>query len=224
MYTRRYEEQAQTEKGKTDSCLHPALFAAHSLQRIPGHPGQAGWLAGHFASLVLGREQRPGVENTAYLASKASGRIQDFPVLWGNSRIKGQCFLMGLLDGTQSLLSPGPQEGATLQGELFLTPGPGRGLPLVPGAQELTFQRVRRERMVGPLLFCTLCLSCPQEGTSWPSMAPITLHCSAEQVRAGGRRSHKQAQKSECVQRALAAGVGRPSQCVMEMQLETDPK
>ena len=57
-------------------------------------------------------------------------------MLWGNSRSKGQCFLMGLLDGTQSVLSPGPQEGATLQGQLFLTPGAGRGLPLVPGAQE----------------------------------------------------------------------------------------
>lgn len=75
-------------------------------------------------------------------------------MLWGNFRIKGQCFLMGLLDGTQSVLSPGPQEGATLQGQLFLTPGAGRGLPLVAGAQELTFHGVSRERMVGPRLFC----------------------------------------------------------------------
>ena len=43
------------------------------------------------------------------------------------------------------------------------------------------------------------CLSCPWEGASGLSTAPITLHCSAEQVRAGGRWSHEQAQKSDDV-------------------------
>lgn len=158
----------------------PSTLCSPLAEKIQGHPGQAGWLAGHFASLVLGREQRLGVENTACLASKASGRIQDFPGLWGNSRIKGQCFLMGLLDGTQSLLSPGPQEGATLQGELFLTPGPGRGLPLVPGAQELTFHGVSRERMVGPLLFCSPASPALRRvplGPPWPP-SPSTVQLS----------------------------------------------
>lgn len=114
------------------------------------------------------------------MALKASGRIQDFPVLWGNSRIKGQCFLMGLLDGTQSLLSPGPQERATLQGQLFLTPGGGRGLPLVPGAQELTFHRFSREGMVGPLLFCppaSPALGKVPLGRPWPP-SPSTVQLS----------------------------------------------
>lgn len=133
-------------------------------------------------------------------------------MLWGNFRIKGQCFLMGLLDGTQSVLSPGPQEGATLQGQLFLTPGAGRGLPLVPGAQELTFHGVSREDGWPPSLLPSW-LSCPQEGASGPSTARITLHCSAEQVRTGGRRSHKQARKGTV---RLLGRLGRKAQLVRD--------
>lgn len=156
------------------------------------------------------------------MAFKASGRIQDFPVLWGNSRIKGQCFLMGLLDGTQSLLSPGPQEGATLQGQLFPTPGAGRGLPLVPGAQELTFHGVSRERMVGPLLFCppgSPALRKVPLGHPRPP-SPSTVQLSRYKLGEDGVTSRQE--KGRCA--SLAAWVGRPSRCVTEMQLETDPK
>lgn len=56
-------------------------------------------------------------------------------------------------------------------------------------------------------------LSCPQEGASGPSTARITLHCSAEQVRTGGRRSHKQARKGTV---CLLGRLGRKAQLVRD--------
>ena len=147
-----------------------------------------------------------------------------FPWALGELQDQGPMFLDGSPGWHTVPSEPWAPGGGHFAGRIVSDPRTWQRAATCPRGPGADFPRSQQREDGWPPSLLLSCLSCPQEGTSGPSVAPITLHCSAEQVRAGGRQSDKQAQKSECVQWALAAGVGRPSQCVMEMQLGTDPK